>query len=464
MKRGQILEGIVERTEYPCRGIVRVTGETPGSVAVKNVLPGQKILLRITKHRKGKDEGTLLEVLERAPEECASDCPHFGRCGGCIYRTLPYEKQLKLKSTQVESLLRSVCPDPNYEGIKASPAAEGYRNKMEFTFGDAYKDGPLSLGMHVRGSFYDIVTCDHCRIVDEDFRKILRCVLALMQDLELPYYHRSRHEGYLRHLLVRKASATGEILVDLVTTSQPFAAGDLKEQFTEALLALELDGCITGILHTCNDSVADTVTNDRTELWYGQEHFHEKLLGLTFRITPFSFFQTNSLGAEILYETVREYAGDTSGKEIFDLYSGTGTIAQILSPVAKHVTGVEIVEEAVEAARENARQNGLSNCMFLAGDVLKVVGELEEKPDLIVLDPPRDGIHPKALPQIIQFGVDRMIYVSCKTTSLVRDLAILQENGYRVERSCCIDMFPGTANIETVVLLSGGSISGENAM
>ena len=194
--------------------------------------------------------------------------------------------------------------------------------------------------------------------------------------------------------------------------------------------------------------------NDKTEILYGQDCFYEELLGLKFKISPFSFFQTNSLGAEVLYETARSYIGETRDKVIFDLYSGTGTIAQVLAPVARHVTGVEIVEEAVEAAKENASRNGLNNCSFLAGDVLKVIDSLEEKPDLIVLDPPRDGIHPKALEKICNFQVDRMVYISCKPTSLVRDLELLQARGYRVERACAVDLFPGTVHVETVVLLS----------
>ena len=194
--------------------------------------------------------------------------------------------------------------------------------------------------------------------------------------------------------------------------------------------------------------------SDETTVLWGQDYFYEELLGLKFKISPFSFFQTNSLGAEVLYETARGYVGETKDKVVFDLYSGTGTIAQILAPVASKVVGVEIVEEAVEAARENASLNGLSNCEFIAGDVLKVVGDLTEKPDLIILDPPRDGIHPKALERIIGFGVERMVYISCKPTSLVRDLAVLKERGYRLVRACAVDMFPATGNCETVVLLS----------
>ena len=279
------------------------------------------------------------------------------------------------------------------------------------------------------------------------------------------------HEGYLRHLLVRKASRTGEILVALVTTSQDPWQGETAVEgsldadalitgFKDLLLSLEQDGKLVGkfagILHITNDSIADVVQSDHTELLYGQEYFYEELLGLKFKISTFSFFQTNSYSAEVLYRTARDYVGDLGGsdKTVFDLYSGTGTIAQLMAPAAGKVIGVEIVEEAVEAAKKNAAANGLDNCEFIAGDVLKVLDEVEEKPDMIILDPPRDGIHPKALPKIIAYGVEHIVYISCKPTSLVRDLEVFLENGYRVDKAVAVDQFPWTANVETVVLLS----------
>ena len=194
--------------------------------------------------------------------------------------------------------------------------------------------------------------------------------------------------------------------------------------------------------------------SDKTEILYGRDYIVEKILGLEFKISAFSFFQTNSMGAEVLYGKVREYVGETKDKVVFDLYSGTGTIAQMLAAVAKKVIGVEIVEEAVEAARVNAGINGLENCKFIAGDVLKIVGEIEEKPDVIVLDPPRDGVHPRALEKIAEFGVEKIVYVSCKPTSLGRDLKVLIEKGYKVEMGCCVDMFAQTYNVESIVLLS----------
>ena len=487
MKKGQIIEGTVQRMDFPNKGIVEMQ---EGVCVVKNALPGQRVRCVVNKVRKAKAEGMLMDVLEPSPLECGSPCPHFGSCGGCTYLSLPYEEQLRIKEAQVKKMLDSVLDRQEawqFEGIKASPVCFGYRNKMEFSFGDEVKDGPLALGMHKRGSFYDIVSVTECQIIDEDYRRILCCVKAYFTDLQtqgvdVGFYHRLRHVGYLRHLLVRKAAKTGEILIALVTTTQaPGSAGtskpgeiqerQVKEEellagFREKLLALDLEGEITGILHIRNDAVADVVQSDETRILYGQDFFYEELLGLRFKVSVFSFFQTNSRGAEVLYQTARDYIegcimpkeegrnGRAGGKIVYDLYSGTGTIAQLMAPVAKKVIGVEIVEEAVEAARRNAELNDLHNCEFIAGDVLKVIDAIEEKPDIIILDPPRDGIHPKALDKIIRYGVEHILYISCKPTSLVRDLEVFLDRGYEVVRGGAVDQFPWTANVETVCLLS----------
>ena len=523
MKKGQVIEGVVERMDFPNKGIV-VCEE--GVCTVKNALPGQKVRAAVNKARNGRYEGRLLEVLEPSPLETGSPCSHFGSCGGCTYLSFPYEESLKIKEGQVRRLLAPVLEKQQrtclFETAKASPTVFGYRNKMEFTFGDEVKDGPLSLGMHKRGSFYDIVSVTECRIVDEDYRKILRCVRDYFEELQeqgvdVPFYHRLRHTGYLRHLVVRRAAKTGEILAALVTTSQ--APGRPTEQalldgLRERLLALPLDGEIAGVLHVRNDSAADVVQSDETTVLYGRDYFYEELLGLRFKISLFSFFQTNSLGAELLYSTAREYISDyissaakgadgigktpsdetvekmegrigcekadetTRGifgeisrenvegqapdKIVFDLYSGTGTIAQLMAPVAKKVIGVEIVEEAVEAARKNAELNGLHNCEFIAGDVLKVLDTIEEKPDVIILDPPRDGVHPKALTKIIDYGVEHILYISCKASSLARDLEVFLARGYEAKRCVAIDQFPWTAGVETCVLLSRKKSSGKS--
>ena len=454
MKKRQILEGIIEKVEFPNKGNVFVEAENC-YVTVKNGIPGQKVRFVINKFKNGNAEGRLLEVLEKSPLETRTPvCSLFPECGGCMYQTMSYEEQLKMKAEQVKEIIdKAVLPGHPYEfeGIKASPKEFGYRNKMEFSFGDEYKDGPLSLGLHKKGSTYDILTASDCKLVHSDMTEILQCVLAYFQELGAPYYKKMQHVGYLRHLLLRRGDTTGEILVNLVTTTQEsYELQGLVEQ----LLSLKLEGKIVGILHILNDSLSDVVQSDETRILYGQDYFYEKLLNLEFKITPFSFFQPNSRGAEVLYRTVREYIGDIQDMTVFDLFSGTGTIGQVLAPVAKQVIGVEIIEEAVEAAKENAKRNGLTNCRFIAGDVFKVLDEIEEKPDVIVLDPPRDGIHPKALPKILDYEVDKIVYISCKVTSLARDLAMMQERGYEVVKCVAVDQFCETVHVETVVLLS----------
>ncbi|WP_461811377.1 23S rRNA (uracil(1939)-C(5))-methyltransferase RlmD, partial [Faecalimonas sp.] len=445
MKKGQVYEGMIEKVEFLNKGIVPVESEGR-KVIVKNGIPGQKVKFCVNKIRKGKAEGRLLEVLEKSPLETNEPvCSIFPQCGGCMYQTMSYDEQIKMKNNQVKEILDAVVKNEyKFEGVKKSPKQFAYRNKMEFSFGDEYKDGPLSLGLHKKGSTYDVLTASDCKLVHEDMTKILDCVLTYFQEKNVGYYKKMQHIGYLRHLLLRRGDKTGEILINLVTTTQE--EHDMQP-LVARLLDLQLEGKIVGILHILNDSLSDVVQSDKTILLYGQDYFYEELLGMEFKITPFSFFQPNSVGAEILYDTVREYIGNIDDMTVYDLFSGTGTIGQILAPVAKEVIGVEIVEEAVEAAKENAKHNGLSNCKFIAGDVFKVLDEIEEKPDVIVLDPPRDGIHPKALPKILDYEVDKIVYISCKVTSLARDLEMIQERGYRVEKCVAVDQFANTAHV-----------------
>ena len=321
---------------------------------------------------------------------------------------------------------------------------------MEFSFGDNGAEGLLTLGMRKRESYYEVVDAACCKITHPDIGKTLEATINFFRQTNETFFHKTKHTGTLRHLLVRRGYFTGEMTVNLVTTS------DMKLDLTpwkNALLALSLDGNIVGISHIINDSVADVVKADKTIQLFGNEYFSDKLLGLDFKISTFSFFQTNSMGAEVLYSTVREFAGEEKSKTIFDLYCGTGTITQLLSPNAEKVYGIEIVEEAVAAAKENAALNNITNCEFIAGDVLNMVDDLPKYPDLIILDPPREGINPKAILKIIGFNAKKLVYVSCKASSLAKDLTVFEENGYKIEKVQCVDMFPGTYHIETIVLL-----------
>lgn len=450
IKRNDVLDLYIEKTIFPNKGIALV-GEK--EIAVKGGIPGQTVRARITKNKKTKTEATILEILEKSSIEVESKCDHFGigRCGGCSYQTIPYEEQLKMKQEQVKELLETVdLGDYEYLDIVKSPTEFEYRNKMEFSFGDVEKGGELALGMHRKGRFYEIETVDGCQIVDSDFRDVLVTVLEYFREKKTSFHHVGRHQGVLRHLVVRKAIKNKEILVNLVTSSEEEL--ELSE-LVDRLKSLKLDSELKGILHTINDSLSDIVQSDETRVLFGQDYITEELLGLKFNISAFSFFQTNSLGAEALYSVVRDFVGETKDKTVFDLYCGTGTIAQIVASVARKVIGIELVEEAVESARENAKLNGLDNCEFIAGDVMKKVEEIDDKPDIIILDPPRVGIHPKAIHKIIDFKPDEFVYVSCKPSSLVRDLPEFVKRGYSVKKIQCVDMFPGTPHVETVVLI-----------
>ena len=441
----------IEDVNFPNKAYGHFEGE---KVIVKNAVPGQTVRAQVFKKKPKLVEARLQEVVERSPlERTEGMCSHYELCGGCTYQTMRHEEELKLKERQVKRLLEnSNIEIGSWEGIVPAPSETGYRNKCEFSFGDEEKDGDLALGMRKRMSYYEVVTLKDCNIIDRDYLKIVQETLAFFQERKVPFYHKARHDGSLRHLVVRKGAATGKILVNLVTSSEvPFSV----EAFRDMLLGLELEGKIGGILHSVNDGLADVVKSDEMKLLYGRDYFMEKLFDLEFKVSVYSFFQTNSAGAEKLYSIVKDFAGDVQNKMVFDLYCGTGTIGQIMAEAgSKKVVGIELIEEAVVAANENAKRNRLENCTFLAGDVLKMVDELEDKPDLIIVDPPRDGIHPKAIGKIIDFGAPEIVYVSCKPTSLVRDLEVFQQEGYRVEKVKLMDMFPRTAHVETVVLMS----------
>ncbi len=455
LKKNEEIELEIEGLEFPNKGFAFVDED---KVTVKNTIPGQTVRVSIRK-KKGNYEGNLKEIIKKALYEIQPLCDCFATCGGCTYQQLAYDTELELKQNMVLDLLKE-ADIQGYEflGIVGSPLTEGYRNKMEFSFGDTGKDGELSLGMRKRNSYYEVVNAGACNIVDEDVRQILREVLSFFKANDEKFYNRTRNTGYLRHLVVRKAYFTGQILINLITVSEHTDKRYTLDPLVDSLLQLTLDGAIVSILHTINTSLADVVKADQMHVLHGTDYFYEKLFDLQFKISPFSFFQTNSVGAQTLYTSVKSLLGDCRDKIIFDLYCGTGTIAQIVSAHAKKVIGVEIVEEAIDAAIENATINHITNCEFIAGDVLHVVAEITEKPDIIILDPPREGIHPKAIYKIIAFGAEKIVYVSCKPTSLVRDLAVFQAEGYVLEKLGCVDMFPRTGHVETIVLLQRQTI------
>ncbi|AYD40924.1 23S rRNA (uracil(1939)-C(5))-methyltransferase RlmD [Clostridium fermenticellae] len=449
MKKGQTYDFFIEDMEFPGTGIAFLDGI---KTYIKNAVTGQSAKARVIKKKKDYAQAKLVEVIQNVDYAIDPVCEHFDLCGGCTTEFIPYEKQLELKEKQVLKLFYDAdIHDFGFLGIEKSPEEYEYRNKMEFSFGDEVKGGELTLGMHIKGRSFGIVNVSKCQLVDSDFRKILTSVVEYFREKGLPYYRVMKREGYLRNLVIRKAKNTSEILINLVTTSE--FNFDLEE-FKEMLLKIDYDGNVKGILHTINDGFSDTVRADSVDILYGRDYIIEEILGLKFKISPESFFQTNSKGAERLYSIVKEFLGDVSSKVVFDLYCGTGTIGQIVAEKANKVFGIEIVEEAIKAANENAKLNGLNNCKFIAGDVAKVIKTVQEKPDVIILDPPRPGVHPTALQYVIKFDVPSIIYVSCNPKTLVIDLKVLMDAGYCTRKVMLMDMFPQTHHVETIVKLS----------
>ena len=479
MKRKEVGEALIERVDYPNKGRFRLP-ETGEKGIVKNVIPGQKVSFRVYKKHKETVFGNRLEVLEKSPLETREPfCDQFGKCGGCLYQTLPYETQLKMKAEQVQNLLKEVLSEDSiFDGIKGSPHELGYRNKLDLSFGDEVIGGPLTLGMHKTGTRYTVLDADTCKLAHPDMTTILKEVRAYCTKEQLPFYNKLRHEGFLRYLMLRRSETTGEILVLLAVSSQ------MSHDFTplaERLCALNLTGSIAGVFLAIDDRYADALIADEVHCLYGRDYFYETILGLRFKVTLFSFFQTNTAGAEVLYDMVRRYVrshaacgsaepkggivspGETAETDragtdtlpvLYDLFCGTGTIAQVLAQEAKQVYGIELIEEAVEAASKNAALNELDNCMFYAGDVFETLPAIPEKPDFVILDPPREGVHEKALKLINGYGINGMVYISCKASSFVSDMRFLKENGWKIVRYCLVDLFPETHHVETVVLMS----------
>lgn len=379
-------------------------------------------------------------------------CKDDRHCGGCTYQGVPYEEQLAEKDRQVRDLLKAKNIDIGvYTGIEPSPSQYRYRNKMEYTFGDLVKDGEMTLGMHRKGSFMSIVTVDECQLVHEDFNKVLKSTLAFCIAKGYEKYHKKSHKGLMRNLIVRLGQNTGELLINIVTSSQSEFDED---EYLACIEDIDLENDVVGVLHTINDNIADAVNCDKLRVLRGRDFYMEKIKGLDFKVSAFSFFQTNVRAVERLYDYALSLPENFSGSIVFDLYSGTGTITQIMALKAGKAIGIELVEDSVEAAEANARLNKLSNCSFFVGDVFEKLDEIREKPDVIVVDPPRIGIKPDALDKIIAYGVEEIVYISCNPKTLAENLYYLKYYGYEPKNIKAFDNFPNTSHVETVVLLS----------
>ncbi len=383
--------------------------------------------------------------------ETNSICPSASFCGGCSYQGISYEDQLKNKEGEVRGYLSACGIDQSLlKGIIPCQSLRGYRNKMEYTFGDRFKGGEMLLGLHEKGHFMNIVDVSSCSLVTDDYNRLVTATLEFAKKQGYIHYNKKTHKGLLRSLIIRRGVRTKELVINIVTTSE----SDFDENaFKEQILGLKLDDKVAGILHTINDSVADTVKCDELRLIYGREYYEEEIMGLKFQIGPFSFFQTNVEAAERLYIDAISLIDHLEGKVVYDLYCGTGTITQAMAKKAKKAIGVEIVEEAVETARRSASSNGLDNCIFIAEDVNTALSKIEERPDVIVVDPPRSGIVPKAMKQILSYSVEQIVYISCNPKTMAVNLAMADEYGYDIKSIQAYDNFPMTKHTECITLL-----------
>lgn len=390
-------------------------------------------------------------------------CPHRDMCGGCKFNGMEYDTVLKEKEDLVRSFLyeKNINTDVFQGIVPCNPNNRfAYRNKMEYTFGDMVKGGEMTLGMHKLGHFMSIVTVDECQLVPGDFNKILRAVLNFAVKNGYAHYNKKSHIGLLRNLIVRKGVRTDELLVNIVTTSED---GFDETGFVQMIEALPLESKVVGILRTFNDGLADAVYCDSLKILSGRDHYFEEICGLRFKVSAFAFFQTNVVAIERLYTDAVALLGDISGKHVFDLYCGTGTISQIISKNANKVTGVELVPESVESAKANAALNNIENCEFICGDVFKTLStSIEEeniRPDAIIVDPPRMGMQTKAVSKIASYGVDQIVYVSCNPKTLAIDLAQFETLGYKVEYIKAYDNFAWTKHTECIVKLTRSGLS-----
>lgn len=467
IKKGTEIELEIESLAFGGRGIARVNGYV---IFVEDALPGQKVVAKIAKKKSAYAEARTRAVLAPSPHEVEPRCPHFAECGGCRFQHLDYDMQLAFKQQQIVDSLERIggFHAPQVENVLPSPDRYYYRNKMEFSFGrqrwvtqneirqDALvKPKDFALGLHVKGRFDKILDLDTCFLQSPLSAEILNEVKNRSRESGVPAYSTADHSGYWRHLVIREGKHTGETMVNIVTARlQKFDA--VVERLAQQLV--QKFPAITTIVHTINSRKAQVAIGEEERVLFGPGTIQEELGGRTFQISASSFFQTNTRGADMLYRKVAAFA-DLHGHEIvFDLYSGAGTIAISLADRAGEVIGYEIVEKAVEDARKNCQLNGVENCSFVAADLkesLKRQAETKSvQPAVVVIDPPRAGMHGDVLQQVLQLGADRVVYVSCNPTTFARDSYYLCQTQYDLQTVQPVDMFPMTSHIEMVGLLT----------
>ena len=455
VKRGGEYEVEIEKLAFGGAGIARMDNYV---IFVKGAIPGDRALVRIQKRKSAYAEARLLSLIKPSKYRIASPCPYFEWCGGCTWQNLSYEDQLKYKVDIVAESFRHLAGlvDIQVQPIITSEKPFAYRNKMEFSFSDRRwllpnelnKDDinrDFALGLHVPGTFDKILQIDTCLLQSDIANQILKYINDYIIKNKLQPYGIRSHKGFLRFLVIRESSYNGSIMVNMVTAYE-----DTKSLKNLAQKLINKFPSIKSVVNNINSKLAQIAFGEKEIILAGESTIQEKLGRHLFNISANSFFQTNTKQAEKLYSKVLEFAGLTGIENVWDLYCGTGTITIFLAEQAREVTGFELVESAVNDARLNAETHGVHNAKFIGGDLLHKLREMKDKPDVLVTDPPRSGMHPKVVEYIRDLCPEKIVYVSCNPTTLARDVSILKET-YEIEMIQPVDMFPQTYHIETIV-------------
>ena len=463
MKKKKFVVPNLAITAYASEG--KSLGKIEGKVIfTEGAVPGDVVDVFITKNKKDWAEGKAIKFHEYSKERAAPFCKHFGVCGGCKWQMLPYEKQLEYKHQEAEQVLRRISKTdlPHLLPIVGSDKTICYRNKLEFTFSNKRyltseeinksKEIPQenALGYHAPRIFDKIIDITECWLMDDVNNFIRNSIRFYAEENKLSYYDIKEHKGFLRNVIVRYCT-TGELMINIVV------GYDDKEEITKlADFLLHKFPVITTLLYTVNEKWNDSISDLDPQIYFGKGYIHEKLEEFVFKISPKSFFQTNTKQAEKLYSIVRDFAMLTGNETVYDLYCGTGSIGIFLSGQAKKLIGVDVIAQSIEDAKENAAINHLDKCKFFAGDVIEICNEAffaeHGKPDVVITDPPRAGMHDKLITKLLEIGAFKIVYVSCNVATQARDISLLSAK-YSVEKIQPLDMFPHTHHIECVALL-----------
>lgn len=457
IKKGLQTEVDIEDIAFGGRGLAKINGM---AVFVDQAVPGDRVLIRIFKKKKSFAEARVVDLIEPSPFRVEAPCPYSDYCGGCKWQFLDYSRQLVYKSQHVKDSLEHIGLIKNIEVLPTKPSETifGYRNKMEFSCADRRWllpaelnrpeiDRDFALGLHVPGTFHKVIDTRTCLLQPDLGNELLNYIRDYIRASDAPVYGLRSHSGYWRFVVLRHSVAYDQWMVNIVTASedrdtlQPLARG-LMDNFPQ----------VAAVINNITSRKAGVAIGEVEHTLAGSDTIADKIGGFEFEISANSFFQTNSRGAGVLFETVREYAGLGGTDTVLDLYSGTGTIPILLSGFCKSVTGIEIIDSAVADAEKNCRKNGISNCSFIRGDIRECLPQLDQKPDLVIIDPPRAGMHKDVVKQVLQMGVDRIVYVSCNPATMARDIGMMRDV-YRLIEVQPVDMFPHTYHIEAVAKL-----------